>query len=513
MSDTIDGVRIVDMPDLGAVNNACSFVGEHAGSGLFKATALQSYLLGASRYIFVRQYGALGDGSTDDTAAINAAFAAVPSAGGVVVFDPGLTYKTTAHLALLRSNTVIQGNGAVILTSHATDDILQLGSAGATQTQVVVKDLKLWASVVKTGGACVRAMGVLQNSDFENVQFGSQELWTSAGSSHRLWNGLDLTAGFYRVLVDGASEAVVANHGVRASGTASVNAAELQLNHRTLYATWGVYIGGSANVYMNGEISVCTEGVHIDKAITSTANREIFFQSGAVIDGCTDYCLHVVANSAAVIDAHGTWFSSAGRVTAGQGVGVYFEANATPYCNALFSGVRLFNCVTAGMNNAGATVLLSASMISQNASGVILNGVGAQGSTIQANLFTLNTGAAIQLQGGITVYAIGSNNFYANGSSIGGAPIFATTSSVRDNLGYQTANSGEAVVPAGANPSVAVTHGLVGVPASVTLGDTAPSVTAIGVTAVTATTFTIGASGTLAGPVGVYWRADMGTNS
>jgi hypothetical protein len=44
MSTTIGGVRIVDMPDLGAITDDSSVVGEHAGSGRFGATAFRSYI-------------------------------------------------------------------------------------------------------------------------------------------------------------------------------------------------------------------------------------------------------------------------------------------------------------------------------------------------------------------------------------------------------------------------------------------------------------------------------------
>lgn len=47
MSTSIGGVRIVDMPDLGAVTDACSFVGEHAGSGRFSAAAFKNYISGS----------------------------------------------------------------------------------------------------------------------------------------------------------------------------------------------------------------------------------------------------------------------------------------------------------------------------------------------------------------------------------------------------------------------------------------------------------------------------------
>ena len=40
---TFPGVRIVDMPDLGAVTDTSSVVAERAGSGRFAATQLRSY--------------------------------------------------------------------------------------------------------------------------------------------------------------------------------------------------------------------------------------------------------------------------------------------------------------------------------------------------------------------------------------------------------------------------------------------------------------------------------------
>ena len=41
----VEGVRIVDMPDLGVVDDTSSVVGERAGSGQFSALALRDYVL------------------------------------------------------------------------------------------------------------------------------------------------------------------------------------------------------------------------------------------------------------------------------------------------------------------------------------------------------------------------------------------------------------------------------------------------------------------------------------
>ena len=78
MSTTVfPGVRIVDMPDLGAVTDTSSVVGEHAGSGRFGAAAFRSYSnmvtatgstvprSNADRWSTIANvldYGAIGDG-------------------------------------------------------------------------------------------------------------------------------------------------------------------------------------------------------------------------------------------------------------------------------------------------------------------------------------------------------------------------------------------------------------------------------------------------------------------
>lgn len=56
-------------------------------------------------YLNVKNYGAKGDGSTDDTAAINAALTACPE-GGQVFFPPG-TYLVSSPITLRRNRTLI----------------------------------------------------------------------------------------------------------------------------------------------------------------------------------------------------------------------------------------------------------------------------------------------------------------------------------------------------------------------------------------------------------------------
>src|SRR5262249_54548973 len=60
-------------------------------------------------YVNVKDFGATGNGSTDDTSAINAAFASLSQSTGTVVFPPG-TYKVT--------DTIVCGHNGAGAQSH-----------------------------------------------------------------------------------------------------------------------------------------------------------------------------------------------------------------------------------------------------------------------------------------------------------------------------------------------------------------------------------------------------------
>ena len=104
MSDTLDSIRIVDMPDLGVVNDNSSVVGERSGSGRFSAPALRTYV--RSDAANVRDFGARGDGANDDTGAIQAAL----NTGRAVRIPAGI-YRITSQLAFSTPGQSIVGDG------------------------------------------------------------------------------------------------------------------------------------------------------------------------------------------------------------------------------------------------------------------------------------------------------------------------------------------------------------------------------------------------------------------
>lgn len=125
-------------------------------------------------HISAKDFGAVGDGVTDDSAAINAAIAAAQPLG--TVFIPAGTYKigaATIGLGGSGVNLVGAGIGSTILkASVAALPIITL-TAGSNRLRV--SDLTVDSSVVRTpGGYGIYSPGVVSNCTIENVQATNQ---------------------------------------------------------------------------------------------------------------------------------------------------------------------------------------------------------------------------------------------------------------------------------------------------------------------------------------------------
>lgn len=98
------------------------------GAGSIQRTLLEK----ATEFVSVMDFGATGNGTTDDTAAINNAIASLPSAGGTV-FLPAGSYKITSPILI---NKVCRFYGAsmnstIILTGTASGNAITLSVGGS----------------------------------------------------------------------------------------------------------------------------------------------------------------------------------------------------------------------------------------------------------------------------------------------------------------------------------------------------------------------------------------------
>lgn len=166
-------------------------------------------------------YSALGDGSNDDTAEIQAAIDAAEAAGGGVVYFPPGDYKITAALTLNNDYVTLLGDGPAsrIFTSSTSINVLDVGTL-STSTKISrpkIMNLKLeHASTTSTSTAyTLRVMGVsklgihnvwvlnggtvffMQNSDMFEITSTEFESSTSSADVARWKQGFtdDVTIG------------------------------------------------------------------------------------------------------------------------------------------------------------------------------------------------------------------------------------------------------------------------------------------------------------------------------
>lgn len=131
-------------------------------------------------YVSVKDFGAVGDGSTDDTAAINAAISGLSGQNTVGLYFPEGVYKVTSSINVNRSQISLVGAGmtATVIRCH-TDGVNVFDVRNAAPnaiSNVVVSDMQIdiGGSVSTTSGAGIyleRAASVIIN----NVSLGSHQ--------------------------------------------------------------------------------------------------------------------------------------------------------------------------------------------------------------------------------------------------------------------------------------------------------------------------------------------------
>ena len=116
--------------------------------------------------ISVKDFGAKGDGSTDDTAAIQAAIThmlSTSNSGGTVFFPDG-HYSVSSPLIIGGSGITLLGhspNAAHLITSSTTENIVEIGSGSSINEGVRITGLGFSAAHPQTAGAAIYSHGAV----------------------------------------------------------------------------------------------------------------------------------------------------------------------------------------------------------------------------------------------------------------------------------------------------------------------------------------------------------------
>ena len=137
-----------------------SLVGfQQAGAGAVTTRTAQDKL---REIVSVKDFGAKGDGTTDDTAAIQAAITYANSIGGAIVWLPPGTYKTTSTLAMAKYVT-LQGPGkhAGVVSYNGTADAVKMSSPinSSTAVYTAMRDMGVTMTNGAATGGCYDDVG------------------------------------------------------------------------------------------------------------------------------------------------------------------------------------------------------------------------------------------------------------------------------------------------------------------------------------------------------------------
>ncbi len=153
-----------------AASSGSSLVGFiQSGSGAV-ATTVQAKL---RETVSVTDFGAVGDGVADDTAAIQATITRVTAAGGIVHFPPG-TYKILGTITIAAGKITLQGSGrdaTNLLFANGSSDCIVMNSGTTQLYRSNIYDLTVTGSS-KTGGRALY-MAYFANCNIERVDFQS----------------------------------------------------------------------------------------------------------------------------------------------------------------------------------------------------------------------------------------------------------------------------------------------------------------------------------------------------
>lgn len=479
-----------------------SFVGGYSGtinqlgqSGDLSAYATQAfvslnYVAKGSLVYNVKDYGATGDGTTNDTLAIQTA---IDAAGSGIVFFPQGTYIVTDELKVKSINSRLCGAGHASTIKQTVDG--KNGINVGLNNGVIIRDLRiLTGGYSPTSGNGVHSDQagdlLIYNvvcQDFFNgfyidtrtlvtqsqVYIDSCNAYSNNGAGYNLNNGTDVVLTNCRGLSNKIGAFVMDSSGV------TMNNCLFNSNTED-----GVFFDGTANDWNFINQTICdgngkygfhlktSRGLQISNSWAGTND-----DAGFLIDSlCKDM---IISNSQARNNGtHGFQLNAAVNIAFDNCMSINNQRIGTTARSGFFLGgvsnrIKISNCFIYGD-------------LSRQATGITIGG-SATNCNISDNTIYGNTAA--QLSGAVSGHIVRRNN------------------------GFKTESSGTATVPSAVG-TVVVNHGLVTNPTRILITPTSDFGSARWwVTAVSATSFTIAFNATQASDVTFNWEAFVGDHN
>lgn len=485
------------------------------------------YLVG---YATPQDYGAAGNGTSDDTTAVQAAITAVGAAGGGVCYFPAGTYKLTSALSVPNLVSLIgAGPGASVLSQTSTT-ANAITYNPTTLAYVSVQNLTL------QGPGSGSGVGLLleANSGTASVTSCSvQDLTISGFGSH----GLEIVSGV-GCSVSTVNVASVGGHGIYVSGGTGLSLSGCYVNGSTS-TQQGFNLTGASHASLTGCRAYKTGGGFLisggsTNAVVGCGADTITAQAGQ--DGTGFKITSGVSHSLT------TCYSTGGNAVAfwatGSTVAALIEGvQETAPGGSATASIKVdtgstatvidYSVVTATSFAANTATVLSGNTLSVPTTGTSTLGAvsatnvtasGTLGVTGTSTLGTVNAGAVsasgtLGVTGTSTLAGVNATNVSASGTlGVTGtstlAAVNATNVSASGTLGVTGAST-----LAGVSATNVTASGTLGVTGNTTLSGTlAAGATSITGTERVSTTLTVGSASSLGdNGVGELQLADAGT--
>ena len=282
-----------------------------------------------SDIISVKDFGAKGDGVTNDTIAINKAIAAM-IANNFTLYIPAGEYLFDSTISITaKDNICIKGDGRqkskLVYVGTKTDiDLITIGDGLTSFRGLQLEGFNIDSRTRMTNGVALK-IRKCQNAGntLHNVSFGQ------LNSTKNLWSGcwFDNVSVLHYI---GFEINTLAKAIVISGDSTSDSSSDILLDKGTItFSNVGVHVGGGFGGLYVSDVLFFGNSTHclIDTSITPRHNREFVFGEFCVFDGSKDHAL--VINDALGAGKNITinsFIASAGKIgTGGIGINIHIK--------------------------------------------------------------------------------------------------------------------------------------------------------------------------------------------
>lgn len=306
---SLAGIETLTNKSIPESTNRLEFIPSGTGA---VSTTIQSKL---RESVSVKDFGAVGDGVADDTAAINNWLAHIVANNKIGIVPAG-TYRFTSQISGgVGSDWGIEGDGSAVVTllydgANTINDIITLGDGTADLINLKLSGFTLKSNTLMTAGIGLHFRRVCRSLVYDVIADGQD-------GNGKLWHGIRFN-GLDRVFYD-HFEVRAQKDGLQVNGlVGALPKADLHIsNYKIASCDVGVRCGGAFGGFYfgTGSIAVCGDSFVLDNTLVAEANREIFFSPEIALDASTRSNIIIdqsIASQLYVNFPSGMWLASSG---------------------------------------------------------------------------------------------------------------------------------------------------------------------------------------------------------